>query len=68
VFNPVLQGQRFDPRGDYVRRWVPELREVRDARVHEPWKLDPSLRRRLEYAMPIVNHAEAAAAFRVRRR
>lgn len=39
VFNPVTQGKRFDPRGDYVRRWVPELRGVEGPAVHEPWAL-----------------------------
>jgi len=39
VFNPVTQGEKFDPRGDYVRRWVPELRGVEGAAVHEPWDL-----------------------------
>ncbi|WP_066461566.1 cryptochrome/photolyase family protein [Sanguibacter suarezii] len=39
IFNPVAQGLRFDPDGDYVRRWVPELREVPGRAVHEPWKL-----------------------------
>jgi len=39
VFNPVLQGKKFDPHGDYVRRWVPELRGVAGAGVHEPWAL-----------------------------
>ncbi|GAA1424250.1 deoxyribodipyrimidine photo-lyase [Agrococcus citreus] len=38
VFNPVLQGQKFDPDGDYVRRWVPELAHIPGAAVHEPWK------------------------------
>ncbi|MDM7854601.1 cryptochrome/photolyase family protein [Cellulomonas alba] len=37
VFNPVAQGQRLDPEGDYVRRWVPELRALPGAAVHEPW-------------------------------
>lgn len=39
VFNPVTQGLKFDPAGDYVRRYVPELRGVPGAAVHEPWKL-----------------------------
>ena len=39
VFNPVTQGLRFDPEGDYVRRYVPELRSVAGAAVHEPWDL-----------------------------
>lgn len=39
IFNPVAQGLRFDPDGDYVRRWVPELRAVPGRAAHEPWKL-----------------------------
>ncbi|HYE47982.1 MAG TPA: deoxyribodipyrimidine photo-lyase [Azospirillaceae bacterium] len=38
VFNPVLQGRKFDPAGAYVRRWVPELARLPDAWVHEPWR------------------------------
>jgi len=38
IFNPVTQGRRFDPDGEYVRRWVPELRHLRGADVHEPWR------------------------------
>jgi len=37
VFNPVSQGLRFDPGGDYVRRYVPELEHLVGASVHEPW-------------------------------
>ena len=39
VFNPVTQGKKFDPSGDYVRKYVPELRSVAGAAVHEPWDL-----------------------------
>lgn len=39
VFNPTLQGVKFDPEGDYVRRWVPELRHIEDGSIHEPWRL-----------------------------
>lgn len=59
VFNPVAQGRRFDPEGRYVRRWVPELRDVDAARVHEPWRLPggpPA-----GYPPPIVDHREARA-------
>jgi deoxyribodipyrimidine photo-lyase len=38
VFNPVLQGLKFDPEGDYVRRYVPELRHLPGPSAHEPWK------------------------------
>ncbi len=39
IFNPVLQGTRFDPRGDYVRRWVPELANVPSKHIHAPWMM-----------------------------
>lgn len=38
IFNPVAQGQKFDPNGDYVRRYIPELAHIAGAAVHEPWK------------------------------
>jgi deoxyribodipyrimidine photo-lyase len=54
IFNPVTQGRKFDPRGDYVRRWVPELRTVEGRSVHEPWDLaDPPS----DYPERIVDHA-----------
>jgi deoxyribodipyrimidine photo-lyase len=40
VFNPVLQGQRFDPRGEYIARWVPELRSLDPKGRQEPWTAD----------------------------
>ena len=54
VFNPTGQGRKFDPDGDYVRRWVPELRGVDGASVHEPWTLDDTPP---DYPAPIVDHA-----------
>jgi deoxyribodipyrimidine photo-lyase len=54
VFNPVTQGRTFDPAGEYVRRWVPELRAIAGPAVHEPWKLDPPP---VDYPAPIVDHA-----------
>jgi deoxyribodipyrimidine photo-lyase len=41
VFNPVLQGQRFDPDGSYMRRWLPELSGLDDTAIHEPWAAGP---------------------------
>ena len=67
IFNPTLQGKRFDPDGAYVRRWVPELRTVTDARIHEPWTMTPDeqaatgVRIGETYPAPIVDHAEARA-------
>ncbi|QUW18199.1 deoxyribodipyrimidine photo-lyase [Agrococcus sp. Marseille-Q4369] len=55
VFNPVLQGQRYDPDGDYVRRWVPELRHIPGAAVHEPWKVPVGLAH--GYPQRILDHA-----------
>lgn len=59
VLNPVTQAKRYDPRGDYVRRWVPELAEVKGAAVHEPWKAEGEL----DYPQPVVDLAEARARF-----
>jgi deoxyribodipyrimidine photo-lyase len=53
-FNPVRQARRFDPDGEYVRRYVPELAAVAGGAVHEPWKLDPAERRALKYPEPLA--------------
>ncbi len=55
VFNPVGQGRRCDPDGDYVRRWVPELASIAGPAVHEPWKLPQPP---ADYPPPLVDHAE----------
>lgn len=52
-FNPTIQGRRFDPSGDYVRRWVPELSSVPDMLIHEPPTAE---RRACGYPDPIVEH------------
>ena len=63
VFNPVLQSQKFDPRGNFIRRWLPELRNVPDDYIHQPWKMPPEVQRRAgchigrDYPAPIVEHA-----------
>ncbi|TFV63410.1 deoxyribodipyrimidine photo-lyase [Geodermatophilus sp. DF01-2] len=56
VFNPIRQGKEFDPDGDYVRRWVPELRDVPTRYVHEPWLAPDGVP--AGYPRPIVDHAE----------
>jgi deoxyribodipyrimidine photo-lyase len=67
VFNPLLQGERFDPNGDYVRRWVPELAHLPADRIHRPWLSGVSA-----YPPPIVDHAfarqRALDAFQAMRR
>ncbi|RJQ70274.1 deoxyribodipyrimidine photo-lyase [Pseudonocardiaceae bacterium YIM PH 21723] len=58
VFNPTSQGEKFDPDGDYVRRYVPELRDVPGGKVHQPWKLPVAP---AGYPAPLVDHAEERA-------
>jgi deoxyribodipyrimidine photo-lyase len=57
VFNPVAQGKKFDPKGEYIRRWVPELAGCPADAVHEP-RLSGGLG---GYPTPIVDHAEERA-------
>ncbi|MEV6704146.1 FAD-binding domain-containing protein, partial [Streptomyces sp. NPDC051453] len=64
VLNPVRQGKRYDPDGDYVHRWVPELEGVEADRVHEPWRLLPDQRAALDYPAPLVDLADGLARFK----
>jgi len=65
IFNPVRQAHRFDPRGDYVRRYVPELADIAGGAVHEPWLLAGTLDApALDYPDRIVDHEIAADRFR----
>ncbi len=64
VLNPLAQAKRYDPRGDYVRRYVPELAGIDGAAVHRPWQLDPETRSHLDYPDPIVDLDEARDRFR----
>jgi len=59
VFNPITQGEKFDPDGDYVRRYVPELRGIPGKRVHRPWDLGDDVP--AGYPGPIVDHATERA-------
>ena len=65
IFNPVLQGKKFDPMGDYVRRWVPELARLPAKLIQEPWKasLDEQQSANVmigeDYPEPIVDHGAA---------
>jgi deoxyribodipyrimidine photo-lyase len=59
IFNPTSQGQKFDPDGEYIRHWIPELRQVRGRGIHEP-EVGPSLfESATEYPAPMVVHAQA---------
>ncbi len=63
VFNPVLQGERFDPTGVYVRRWCPELARLPDRVVHQPWAASAAtltaagVRLGVHYPQPLVDLA-----------
>lgn len=56
IFNPVNQSQKFDPNGDYIRYWIPELRDVPTVYIHTPHKMDKPPK---NYQPPIVDHAFA---------
>jgi deoxyribodipyrimidine photo-lyase len=65
IFNPVLQGEKFDPQGDYVRRWVPELKDLDKAHIHKPWDAPADVLKRAgvilgeTYPHRLVDHFEA---------
>jgi deoxyribodipyrimidine photo-lyase len=65
IYNPARHMERFDPRGDYVRRYVPELRDVPDRYLREPWTMPDEVQRQAgcvigeDYPEPIVDHREA---------
>jgi len=68
IFNPILQGKKFDPDGTYVRRWVPELSRISTEFIHHPWEapLDvlaaAGLSLGRDYPQPVVDHGEARKA------
>lgn len=68
VLNPLAQARRFDPVGDYVRRWVPELAELPPSAIHRPWTLGTRTLRGLGYPPPMVDLGDALARFRRTRR
>jgi deoxyribodipyrimidine photo-lyase len=65
IFNPAVQGKKFDSEGQYVRRYVPELAPVPDRYIHEPWRMGVDEQERygcrigLQYPTPLVDHEQA---------
>ncbi len=65
IFNPVSQGERYDPRGNYVRRWVPELASLPGKYIHKPWEMSEEDQARHgvrigpDYPAPLIDHKEA---------
>jgi deoxyribodipyrimidine photo-lyase len=68
IFAPVTQGEKFDPEGGYVRRWVPELAAMPAKFIHKPWEAPVEVLSRAgvrlgaNYPYPMVNHAQAREA------
>ena len=65
IYNPIKQSQDHDPKGDFIREWIPELKDVEDMWIHEPWKMDDFNQKinkciiGKDYPFPIVDHALA---------
>ena len=65
IFNPILQGEKFDKDGTYVKDWVPELKNVPSKFIHRPWEMDDETQKSInikigkDYPLPIVDHAKA---------
>ena len=68
IFNPILQGIKFDEAGAYVRRWVPELGKMPAEFIHQPWEApmhvlaSAGITLGREYPLPLVDHSEAREA------
>jgi deoxyribodipyrimidine photo-lyase len=68
IFNPIMQGEKFDPEGDYVRRWVPELAQLPSKYIHKPWTAPAGVLQQAgltlgrDYPQPLVDHDKARKA------
>lgn len=68
IFNPTLQGIKFDPEGTYTRKWVPELKNMPNEFLHKPWELEKKIQEEIkimigkDYPEPIVVHEQARAS------
>lgn len=64
VFNPITQSNRFDPKGEYIKKYLPELSGVSEEYIHEPWKMDDHEQKKAgcvigkDYPRPVVDHSE----------
>ncbi|MFS2223524.1 deoxyribodipyrimidine photo-lyase [Pantoea sp. B65] len=59
IFNPTTQGERFDPQGEFIRHWLPELRDIPDEGIHQPQLWAKKNQQILDYPQPMVDHKEA---------
>ena len=64
IFNPVSQSKKFDSEGKYIKKYIPELKDVPTKYIHEPWKMSKEEQKAVgitigkDYPYPIVNHQE----------
>ena len=64
IFNPILQSRKFDPKGEFIRRWVPEIGPLSNQAIHAPWEAgaleleEVGVRLGRDYPLPCVDHAE----------
>ena len=54
IFNPITQSKKFDPEGEYIKKYVPELKDLPAQYIYEPWKLD-----NINYPKPIIDLSES---------
>eukprot|EP01080_Neovahlkampfia_damariscottae_P011771 gene11771-5109_t len=65
VFNPTLQSEKFDPNCEYIKKWIPELKDLPNEHIHAPWKTPQQVLKKIglefgkDYPKPIVDHTEA---------
>ncbi len=65
IFNPILQGEKFDKNGDYVKKWIPKLKSIPKKFIHKPWEMNKDLQKSCDieigkdYPFPIVDHVKA---------
>jgi deoxyribodipyrimidine photo-lyase len=68
IFNPLLQSEKFDKQGDYLKKWLPELGNLNAKEIHTPWKLSEArlkqagIKLGVDYPLPMVDHGEARVA------
>lgn len=61
IFNPKLQCEKFDPNGEFIRKWVPELKDLPAPHIFEPWKkLSAAKLKEIGYCPPMVDHGKAS--------
>ena len=61
IFNPILQGEKFDKEGEYVKKWVPELKNISNFFIHKPWEIkdEKNFKLGIDYPFPLVDHTTA---------